>query len=88
MNGGTIDGLSIARVDQLLGLTRQHDDIVSDDADADVVEVIVRKGCHVPLLFGQRVAFIAAALGVEKLLAARCRIIDGVPIARNKVIER
>jgi hypothetical protein len=43
---------------------------VPDDADADVMKVIVRKRCNVPLLFRQRVAFIAATLGVEKLPAA------------------
>ena len=87
LNGGAIDGLGITRVDQLLGLTRQCDDIVSDDADADVVKVIVREGCDVPLLFRQRVAFIAATLGVEKLPAALRRIVDGIPIACNEVIK-
>jgi hypothetical protein len=53
------------------------------DADADVMKVIVRKRCNVPLLFRQRVAFIAATLGVEKLPAALRRIVDGVPIPRN-----
>ena len=48
LNGGAIDGLGITRVDQLLGLTRQCDDIVSDDADADVVKVIVREGLRRP----------------------------------------
>ena len=33
-------------------------------------------------------AFIAATLGVEKLPAALRRIVDGVPIPRNEVIER
>jgi hypothetical protein len=41
-----------------------------------------------PLLFGQRVAFIAAAMRVEKLAAALCRIINGILLARNEVIER
>jgi len=33
---GAIEGLSMARIDQLLGLTREGNDIVPDDADADV----------------------------------------------------
>ena len=38
-----INDRGVAGVNQLLGLTRQRHDIVSDDADADVVKVIVRK---------------------------------------------
>src|ERR1700724_2083408 len=78
----------MAGVDEFLGLTRQGDDVVPEDADADVVKVIVRKGCYIPLLFRQRVAFIAPAFRVEYLPAAFCRIVDGILIARNEVIER
>ena len=46
---GLIDGRRIARINQLLRLARQRDDIVSDDADADVMKVIVRKERDVPL---------------------------------------
>ena len=78
----------MAGADEFLGLTRQGDDVVPEDADADVVKVIVRKGCCIPLLFRQRVAFIAPAFRVEYLPAAFCRIIDGILIVRNEVIER
>jgi hypothetical protein len=78
----------MTRVDELPSLTRQGDDIVSDDADADVVKVIVYKGGDVSLLFRERMAFIAAGLSVEQLPAALCRIVDGIIIARNEVVER
>jgi CheY-like chemotaxis protein len=87
-NGGLIDCLCVARVNELLGLTRQGDDILSDNADADVVKVIVGKGRDVPLLFRERVAFVAAGLGVEQLPAALCRFVDGISIAPNEVVER
>jgi hypothetical protein len=61
---------------------------VSDDADADIVKVIVRKGCDVSLLFRERVTFIATALGIEELPAAPCGIVDGLLFARDKVVER
>ena len=51
LNGGAIYGLRLTGVDQLLGLTREGDDIVSDDADADVVKLIVGEGSHVSLIF-------------------------------------
>jgi hypothetical protein len=60
---------------------------VSDDPDADIVEIIVRKGCDLPLLFGQRVAFIAGALCVEKLPPALSRIVNGIRTTRNEAIE-
>jgi hypothetical protein len=87
-NGGAIDRLEMAGADEFFGLARQGDDVMPEDADADVVKVIVRKGCDVPLLFTQRMAFIAPAFRVEKLPAAFCRIIDGILLARNEVIER
>jgi hypothetical protein len=71
-----------------LGLTSQCHDIVSDDPDADIVEIIVCKGCDVPLLFGQRVAFIAGALCVEKLPPALSRIVNGIRITRNAGLTR
>ena len=49
LNGGAIDRRRIARLDELLGLARQRDDVVSDDADADVVKVVVREDRDVPL---------------------------------------
>ena len=50
-NGGAIDSFRMTRVDELLSLTRERNDIVSEDADADIVKVIVRKGSDVSLLF-------------------------------------
>ena len=49
LNGGAIDRRRIARLDELLGLARQRDDVVSDDADADVVKGVVREDRDVPL---------------------------------------
>jgi hypothetical protein len=78
----------MARVDELFGLTRKGDNIVSNDANADVVKIIVGNGRDISLLFGQSVAFIAASLGIEQLPAAFCSIVDRIVIARNEVIER
>jgi hypothetical protein len=41
LNGSAIDGRRIARLDELFGLARQRDNVVSDDADADVMKVVV-----------------------------------------------
>ena len=43
LNGGAIDGRRIARFDELLGLARQRDNVASDNADADVVKIVVRE---------------------------------------------
>ena len=56
----------MARVDLLLGLLRSCDAIVSDDADADIVKVVVSKGCDIPFLFAERVAFIATGLVLNR----------------------
>jgi hypothetical protein len=61
---------------------------MTEDADADVMKLIVGKGFDVPLLFIQGVAFVAAALFVEKLPAAFCRNADRILFARNEMIER
>src|SRR5207247_7516252 len=39
LNGGAIDRRRVDRVDQLLRLARQRNDIVSDNANADVVKI-------------------------------------------------
>ena len=49
LNGGAIDGRRIARLDELLGLARQRDDVVPDNADADVMKIVVREDRDVPL---------------------------------------
>ena len=77
----------IARLDELLGLSRQRDDIVPDDADADVMKVIVRKQCDVSLGLRQRMAFIAAGTGVEEIPAAHGRIIDSVLVTGDEAIK-
>jgi hypothetical protein len=38
-----IDGRGISGINQLLGLPRQRHDVVPDDADANVVKVVVGK---------------------------------------------
>ena len=46
--------------------------MVPDDADTDIVVDIVRKVRGIPLVFGQRVAFVASAPCVEDNPSARC----------------
>src|SRR5262249_57020056 len=87
LNGGTIDGCRIAGVDRLLGLASQRHDIVPDDTDADIVKVVVGKIRDISLLFSQCVALVAAATCVKKLPTALGGVIDGVPVAGDKVIE-
>jgi hypothetical protein len=72
------DSGGIARLDELLGLSRQRDDIVPDDTDADVVKVVIREEGDVPLGFRQRVTFIATRLAVKELPAVLGRFVDGV----------
>src|SRR5260370_15830227 len=69
-------------------MARQRDDVVSDDANPDVVKVVVRKVRDVPLVYRQRMAFIAAATGVKELPAALGAGINGVLVAGDEVIER
>ena len=64
-----IDGCRIARLAELLGSASQRNDVAPDDADADVVKVIVHKVRCVPRFLGQRMAFIAAITRVEELAA-------------------
>src|ERR1700693_348257 len=84
-DGSAIDSFGMARIDQLLGLTREGDDIVSDDADADVMKLVVGEGGHVPLIFRQGVAFIAASLGVEQIPTVLCRGIDCVLVSCDEM---
>ena len=59
-----------------------------DDADANIVKVIVREVGGVPLGVRQGMAFIAKGLGVKKLPTVPGGVIDGVLVTRDKVIER
>src|SRR3989454_10939054 len=59
-----------------------------DDADADVVEVVVGEGGGIPLLLAQRMALVAAGAGVEELPAALGGVVDGRGVARDEAIER
>jgi hypothetical protein len=43
LNGSLIDGKRIAGIDELLGLAGLWRDVVPDDADADVMKIIIRK---------------------------------------------
>ena len=82
-----IDGRRIACLDELLGLARQCDDVVSDDADANVVKVVVDKVRDVQCGFRQRMAFIATTAGVKELPAALGRFIDRVRFTGDEVIK-
>src|SRR5207245_3900224 len=88
VDGGTVDLRRIARLDRLLGLTDQRHDVVPDDADADVVEVVVGEVGGVPRLLGQRMAFVAAGAGVEELPAAPGGAVDGRRVTSDEAIER
>jgi hypothetical protein len=46
-----VDGFDTARFDQFLGLTRQGDDIVPKNANADVVKIVICKHNNVALFF-------------------------------------
>src|SRR5579862_2832848 len=86
LNRRTIDGGRITRVDELFGPARQRDDVVADDADADVVKVVVHEERGVPLFLRQRVALVVAATGVEEIPAALGGLV-GVRVASDEVIE-
>src|SRR5262249_54280347 len=83
----SVNSARIVRVDELYGLPRQRDDVVADDTDADVMKVVVHEERDIPLVLRQRVTLVAAAAGVEELPAALGRVIDGVPVAGDEVIE-
>jgi hypothetical protein len=53
-----------------LGLLRQRADAVPEDADADVVKIIVHEKRRIPMIVRQSVAAIAAGLAVEQFPAA------------------
>ena len=88
LNGSPIDGGRIARIEELLRLAGQGDDVMPNDADADVVKVVVREVGNIPLGFRQSMALIAAGPCVEKLPAALGGVIDSVCVASDEVIER
>src|SRR4051812_11448252 len=59
-----------------------------DDADTNVVKVVVREIGDVLLLLRQCVAFIATGLSVEQLPTPLRGVVDGGLVTRDKVIER
>ena len=61
---------------------------MSDDADANVVKVIIREADQVRLVVTERVAFVTQGLTVEQLPAVLRRIIDGIPVTRHETIKR
>src|SRR5947209_7981566 len=70
LSGGAVNGFEVARGDVALGPGGQRDDVVPDDADADVVKVVVREVGDVPPGFRQGMALVAVRLRVEQLPAA------------------
>ena len=88
MDGGAIDGRRVACFNELLGLARQRDDVMSDDADPDVMKVVIDKVRDVPRGFRQRMTFVAARLVVEELPAALGRVVNRVLLTSDEVIER
>src|SRR5260370_13998524 len=87
LNGGAMDGRRIARLDELLGLARQRDDVVSDNTDADVMKIVVSEDRDVPLGIRQRMTFIAAGLSVEECPTGLGGVVNGVLVAGDEVIE-
>src|SRR4029077_16425735 len=86
--GGGFVGRRIARLDELLGLACQRDDVVSDNADADVVKIVVREDRDVPLGIRQRMTFIAAGLSVEEFPATLGGSVNRVVVAGDEPIKR
>src|SRR5262249_59648940 len=71
-----------------LGLLRQRTDTVPQDADADVVKIIVHEERRIPMIVRQSVAAIAAGLGVEQFPAALGRFADGVRFSGDEMVKR
>src|SRR4051812_25929083 len=88
LNGRYINVADLTRVDLLLRLTCQRNHVVSNDANADVVKLSVVKECGVALFFCERMAFITAGFGVEKLPASLSGLADCVPVPCDEVVER
>ena len=88
LDGRAIDSGRVARSDELFGRDGQRNNIVPDDADADVVKVVVHEVRDVSLGVRQRMAFITEGLRVEQFPTALGGVIDGVLVAGDEVIER
>ncbi len=58
-----------------------------DDADANIVKVVIHEIGDIPLGVGQRMTFIAATLGVEEFPAAFGIVVDRVRVTRDEMIE-
>ena len=87
LNGSSIDVDDLPRIDPLLRLTCQRDYVVSNDADADVVEIVIDKKSRIALFLCDRVAFVTTGLRVEKLPALFSGAADCVLVAGHEVIE-
>jgi len=61
---------------------------VADDADTDVVKIIVSEVSHVVSLLAQRMAFVAAGASVEQLPPSLRAFVNRILVTGYKMIER
>jgi len=71
-----------------LCLPRQRGDMMPEDSDADVMELVIGEDGYISLIFRQSVAQVAPGLGVEQLPTTFGRIVDGVWVSRDEIVER
>src|SRR5258708_13108839 len=58
-----------------------------DDADADVVKVVIHEKRYIPLIVGQSMAEVATGLGIEQFPTAFGRVTDGVGLSCDEMVE-
>src|SRR6185369_292807 len=78
---------NVARIDLLFCLARHRSHIVSNNADADVVKILVHEVGEVALFFRQGMTFVATGFGVEEIPASLGGVVDCVLFACDEVIE-
>src|ERR1700716_4096461 len=71
-----------------LSLLRQGGYAMPEDADANVVKIVIHEEGWVWLIVRQSMAEVATALGVKQFPAAFGRVTDGVDVSGDEMVER
>src|SRR6201999_3881308 len=70
-----------------LSLLRQGDHAMAEDADTDVMKIVVHEESCIRLVARQSVAEVATGLGVEQPPTALGRVADGVGVSGDEMVE-
>jgi hypothetical protein len=70
-----------------LCLLRQGGYVMAEDADTNVVKIVIHEEGCIPLIVRQSVAEVATSLTIEQFPTVLCRVTDGIGVSGDEMVE-